>query len=387
MKKILLLSLAALMSLPALSEIDGNGYYRVQNAYTKRYAYLLDNKGSYSVSTSTADVGALCLYSDAERVLSDPASVFFIELAPQANHYYDIWGQGTSIHTFMDEYLSIYPDRKPYDGQKTYSIYGSKNGVVKYLGDIWDHPDEDEGLASVDATGDATRWYINPIKADSDLYFGVLPSVEAEGEYYAPMFAAFPFCAYSEGIEFYTITEIDPRGAAIIKKIEGTVPGATPVVIKCASSLPTDNRLTIGGNGEPVGPNMLKGIYFDNPITNRHYNRTPFDKETMRVLGVAEDGRAAFVRADYEFIPRNQAYLQLTDPAQYGRAEFILMTGEQRDEEFAGIDMISDETIVDVYSLDGRRLKAGITKTDVPALGKGLYILKGKGVSEKMAVR
>ncbi len=387
MNKLLLLSLSALISLPALAAIEGDGYYRVQNAYTKRYAYLMDDKGSYSVSTSTADVGALHLYYDKERVLSDPASVFYVEEAPQGNYYYDICGQGTSIHTFMDEYLSVYPDRTPYDGQPTYAIYASKSGVVKYLGDIWDHPGEDEGLASVDATGDATRWYFDPIEASSDQYFGVLPTVEAEGKYYAPMYASFPFSAYSEGVKFYTISEIDARGAAIINEVDGTVPGATPVVVECSSDLPTDNRLNVGGTAGKVGGNMLKGVYFDNPLNNKHYNRTAFDKETMRVLGVAQDGRVAFVRGNYEFIPRNQAYLQLTDPAQYATDEFILMTSEQRDAEFAAVAVLPVSASVDVYSLDGRLLKSGVAKSEVSSLGKGLYILKSGNSSEKMIVR
>ncbi len=120
---------------------------------------------------------------------------------------------------------------------------------------------------------------------------------------------------------------------------------------------------------------MLKGVYFDNPLNNKHYNRTAFDKETMRVLGVAQDGRVAFVRGNYEFIPRNQAYLQLTDPAQYGTDEFILMTSEQRDAEFAAVAVLPVSASVDVYSLDGRLLKSGVAKSEVSSLGKGLYIL------------
>ncbi len=387
MKKLLLLSLSALMALPAIAELEGNGYYRVQNALTKRYAYLMDDKGSYSVANSTADVGALLLYLDTERVLSDPAAVFFIEAAPQGNGYYDIAGQGTSIYTFMKEYLSIYQDRKEFDGQVTYSIYATKDGVVKYIGDGWNDPNDDEGLATVDATGDATRWYINPIEANSDQYFGVKPTVEAEGSYYAPMFAAFPFSAYDEGFEFYTISEVDPRGAAIINKVDGTVPGATPVVIKCPTARPTDNRLNIGGSGSNVGTNMLKGVYFDNPLNNQHYNRTPFNKETMRVLGKAADGRVAYVRANYQFIPRNQAYLQLTDPASYLVDEFILMTDEQRHEELDAVAIIPANETVSVYSLDGRLLKSGIAKSEVASLGKGLYILKGAGATEKIIVR
>ena len=113
MKRLLLYAILAACALPTLADINGNGYYRVQNAFTKRYAYLLDNKGSWSISSSTADVGALGLYSNEERVFSDPSGVFYVESAPQGNNFYDIAGQGTSIHGFMNEYVNIAEDPKP----------------------------------------------------------------------------------------------------------------------------------------------------------------------------------------------------------------------------------------------------------------------------------
>ena len=50
--------------MPLFADLNGNGYYRVQSAYTKRYAYLTDNKGSYNIPTTSADVGALELFID-----------------------------------------------------------------------------------------------------------------------------------------------------------------------------------------------------------------------------------------------------------------------------------------------------------------------------------
>lgn len=107
----------------------------------------------------------------------------------------------------------------------------------------------------------------------------------------------------------------------------------------------------------------------------------------MRVLGVGKDGRPAFVKSDLEFIPRNQAYLQLTDPDQYQVDEFILMTADQRDIEFAAVEAIPVDSTVEVYSVDGRLLKSSVSKSDVKALGKGLYILKSGSKSEKLMVR
>ena len=385
MKKILLFAMIAFMALPMLADLNGNGFYRVRNAFTKRYAYLLDDKGAYSFETSSADVGALKLYADTERVISDPAAVFYVEEAPQGNDYYDIQGQGTSIYGFMHLYLTILQDRKPYDDENTYCIYASKLGVSKYLGDVWNHPEEDEGLASVDAAGDDRRWNFYPFDAASDCYFGVKPTVKAKGKHYAPFFSGFPFSAYSDGVKFYTVTDIDTRGGAIITEIEGTVPAGTPVIIECKGSDPSGNRLNVGGVGEAVAGNLLKGVYFNN-TSMLHKNLTPFDRETMRVLGVGKDGRPAFVEADLDYLPRNQAYLQLTDPSQYGVKEFLLLTEEEREAELNAVSVIEASAMVDVYSLDGRLVKAGVSKSEVPALGKGMYILRGNGISEKMMV-
>ncbi len=125
----------AFTALPTMAKLAGDGYYRVQAALTKRYAYLTDNKGSYNMATTSADVGALQLFMDPETVVSDPAAVFYIESAPQGNHYYNICGQGTSIYKFIELYLKIYEDKTPFDGETTYSIYASKSGLVKYIGD------------------------------------------------------------------------------------------------------------------------------------------------------------------------------------------------------------------------------------------------------------
>ncbi len=384
MKRFLLFAIISFLALPIFADINGEGYYRVRNAFTKRYAYLLDNKGSYDVPTTTADVAALELYADTKRVLSDPSTVFFID--PQGNDYYDICGQGTSVHGFLNIYLTIIKDRKEYDETTTYSVYASQGGLVKYLGDIWNDLSDNQGMASVDAKGDARRWNFIPIEANGDEYFGVAPTIEVGDKHYAPFFAAFPFSAYSQGVKFYTICEIDSRGAAIVREVEGTVPPSTPVIIECNSNDVSDNRLNIGGTADKVADNYLKGVYFNNPL-DFHYNRLPFDKESMRVLGVGKDGRLSFVKADYDFVPRNIAYLQLTDPSQYDTEEFLVLTAEQRENEYDAVEVVASDVCVDVYSLDGRILKSSISKSDVPSLGKGLYILKSADKSEKLIVR
>lgn len=390
MKKPLLFALAFVIALPALADLDANGYYRVQNAFTKRYALLKDDKGSVDVGSTSADVAALELYAGSMATLSDPSSVFYVSKAPTGNNRYDIAGQGTSVHSFMNVYIDILPVRKPYDGQNCYYIYYTDSGVTRYLGDIWDDLNDSKGMASVNAVGDDRKWYFDPIDADSDQYFGIAPTVNTQGKYYYPLYAAFPFSACSSGMKFYTITEIDKRGAVIYKEITGTVPASTPVIVECSYPDVWDNKLNLGGTPEAgaASGNLLKGVYFNNPLP-LHYNRVAYDRETMRVLG-SIDGRLAFVESDIDFLPANQAYLLLDNPDQYPMPYFLFMTEEERDERFGpemSVDSIPVSSSVDVYSLDGRLVKEGILKEDVPSLGKGLYILRSGGVSEKLVVR
>ncbi len=395
MKKLLLLTLVALFSLPSFADLQGDGYYRVQNAYTKRYAYLLDNTGKMDVASTSADVGALELYLGFERASSDPATVFYINSATNggSGSFYDIEGQGTSLHGFLGEYMKIIK-AKTYDGEQAYYAYASKSGMVKYLGDARTNMSQEKGLASADATKDARLWYIDPIDdASSDSYFGIAPTLSAGGKYYYPFFADFPFSTYSEGMKVFYICHVDAaRGIAVTKEIQGTVPAAKPVIIECSTSLASTNRLNIAksANMATLDNNWLRGVYFNNPSYN-HKNQTPYNKQTMRTLA-AEGGKLKFIVADENFLPRNQAYLQLFSSDQCGVASYELMAYDEYVAkygpiDFSGVQEVGQASIVDVYTADGRLVKKKFDRREVSSLGRGLYILRGAGVSEKVIVR
>ncbi len=397
MKKLLLLILVALFSLPSFADLQGDGYYRVQNAYTKRYAYLLDNKGKMDFASTSADVGALELYLGFDRASSDPATIFYINSAPTSasGSYYDIEAQGTSLHGFLGEYMKILK-AKIYDGAQAYYAYASKSGMTKYLGDARTNMSQEKGLASADATKDARLWYIDPLDASSsESYFGILPTLAAGGKYYCPFYADFPYSAYSKGVKFFYICHIDPvRGIVVRKEIQGTVPAGKPVIVECENKLATDNRLNIGKSSDmaSLDYNCLRGVYFNNPSPNpNHYNQTPNNRQTMRMLAVV-DGRLKFVVGEEEFLPRNQAYLQLYSSDQYGVDSFELMTEDDYVAkygpiDYSGVQEVGASTLVDVYTVDGRLVEKGIARSEVKTLGKGLYILRGAGISEKMIVR
>ena len=185
MKRLLLYAIIAISALTAYADLGEDGYYRVQSGFTKRYAYLLDNKGYFNSTTSSVDVRALELYLGKDMTMSDPSCIFYVDhIENQSSKItYDIAGQGTSVHGFLDEYVKIYKDKK-YDGLQSYLIYASKSGLTKYLGDRQTESDADAGLASADVTGDRRLWYFHKVDSSSDdCYFGIAPSVAGGGNF------------------------------------------------------------------------------------------------------------------------------------------------------------------------------------------------------------
>lgn len=328
MRKLLqsvIIAAASLSAVSAMADLNGSGYYRVQNAVSKRYAYLLDDKGYIDKRSTSADVRAIELYTGFLRASSDPATVLYLDNIEGSQ--YDVAGQGTSLHQFLDLYMKLSAG-KQYDGQQAYYAYGNASGLSKYLGDYFADRDGEEGLASVEATGDARLWYIHPMVTDSsDAYFGVAPTLTAGGKYYYPLFTGFPYSTASAGMKMYIVAKIDGyNGVAVIKEVNGVIPSGCAVIVECSNPLAVDNRMNVGSNGSAadVSGNALKGVYFNNCNTN-HVNQTVYDKASMRLLAV-KDGKLVFETSDFEFVPRNQAYLYLPDASMHGISEYKVMT-------------------------------------------------------------
>lgn len=383
MKKFLLWALLALTSMPAVAVLDGDGYYRVQNAETKRYAYLIDDKGSFNTSTTSADVNALELYSGFQNASSDPATVFFVSKVPVGGLDHNVAGQGTSLYDFLDTYLKIM-NGKVYDGIQSYYAYASRSGFTKYLGDL-QNEDVEQGFPSVDCQGDERLWYINPVSADDEQgYFGIAPTVTVGNKYYHPFFAAFPYSAKSEGVKFYAVVKVDSRvKAVVISELAGVIPAGVPVIVECAAPLASGNRLNVGASGSSsdVSANLLKGVYF-NSGKFKHVNQLPFDKTSMRVLA-SKDGKLVFTTADYYFVPRNQAYLSLSG-ADVDVDTYQVVTPEEYENMSSVEGIIADDANVDVYGIDGTLIKSGIGRSEVSSIGKGVYILRSGNSVERI---
>lgn len=305
MKNLLLGAALAAGALTASAQLNGDGYYRIENYVTHRYAYVTDNTGKVNATSTSVDVGALQLWSDFTRAACDPASVLYIEQVDAKTSQYNILAQGANLAKMIDynPYIKAAPKNRG-----TYVCYGKKSGLAKYIGDI-DLSDDAQGEASADAEGDRREWYILPVGEAKDNYFGIKPTVSAGNRLYATLYASFPYSAVDGNVTFYTISRVDGE-YAILKELSGTIPGGTPVIARCSGADGYTNRLNVGGKGASVGANQLGGVYFCN-TSNTHKNVTPYKKETMRVLGTDPSGNLAFVTANITNLPANQAYLKV----------------------------------------------------------------------------
>lgn len=313
MKKTILTLLFASVTFGTLFADDiplQKGYYRVKNYKTNRYVYVYDNTGKINAAAGTADAGALDLWKDLNRAISDPGSVLYANyIGPngKGGYSYDVEGQGTGVHDIIGHYVSIYRKSNGH-----LNLYASLGGFTKYLDDEETNLTLAQGQMGFNRTGDFQLWDEFPIDAASDNYFGVAPTVSANGKYYQPFYAAFPFNYASSGMKSYYIKEyLVTEGIAVIAELTGDVPGAMPLIIECSSSDPSDNRLNLlRNNALPLEGNKLAGVYFNNPYREDSPDaQTRYDAETMRVLGTNAEGQLVFTKYNKTYLPANQSYL------------------------------------------------------------------------------
>ena len=304
MKKTITAFLASAVAMSASALINGDGYYRVQNYMSGRYIYVLDDKGELNFQATTAELGAIQLWKNYDRTISDPSTIIYVKDLDGKGRTYDLQTQGTGVKTIIDYPVTIYLYNK---NMGIYSVYGSNSGMVRYIGDATEE-DDDRGYVTSLGNTNYHRWFFHPLTTDDSNYFGLTPEFKDGNDYFGSIYADFPFSFHSEGITAYYVSEIGANSANLVE-IEGdVVPRATPIIFKCSSEFASDNRLTIGGDAKAIDGNLLKGIYFNNSSL-RHKNLTPNDKATMRVLGLLSDGSLGFVTSDEQYLPRNKAYL------------------------------------------------------------------------------
>ena len=378
------LSLALAASASLLAQINGNGYYRLQNYGTTRYAYITDDKGSIDLGTTSADLYAIQLWKKFDLAASDPASVIYLKNAE--GRQYDIQGQGAELYKMLGHYLSVYENK-----DNTYYAYATNSGVTKYLYD-GDNGDiairNDNGWLSTNGTGIDTKyrkWYVTPITTDDSNYFGIKPDLSVGTSYYTTFYASFPFSFASSGMEAWYVSAIDTKlGVAIIEPVQASsvIAPATPLIVRCSSSAPINNKLNIGGtaSADVSSKNLLKGVYFNNLTMKTHYNYVSYDAQQMRVLGLTSNGSLGFVTSStLATLPANKAYLPVTAATP---SELKLVTQEEYAKlivsSASAIKANSQQGPFDVYNILGVKVRSQVTSLQgIPA---GIYLVNGRKI-------
>lgn len=312
MRKEIIALMIGMAIAPAMASITGNGFYRVKNYGSSRWANLVDNTASVDIGASTADLHALQLTNNYEEIVSDPGSIIFITNI--GGTQYDIAGQGITLGNLINVPMNIAENGTAPDGQELYLIYGTYKGATKYIGDANLLTSQEYGTASINVPNsykDFNKWEFLPLDASGDNYFGAVPTVATEQGNYTTMFTSFAYRPYSAGVKAYYISRVG-YGMVEMVEITGAVPPGSPVVIECAGSNASDNRLEILQSQEVLPSNSLTGVYFD--YQGRTYaNQVKYNPKTMRVLGKCSDGSLGFITSDIEYIPSNTAYLTVPE--------------------------------------------------------------------------
>lgn len=368
MKKFLLAAACFATSMLNAQTLE-SGFYRVNNLASQRYVYVYDNTGKINPETTSADMGAIELWKDHSRTISDPASIIYINNL-QANNQYDLESQGTSVYKIIEYHVQLW------EKGGTWNLYVCNNGMCKYLDDdeMSDVPDGQLGTLT---KGDYRKWVVTPVDTEKN-YFGIKPNHTAGEKHYKSFFADFAFSFNGSGMKAYYISEVY-KHIAVVKEIKDEVIAPnTPVIIECSSEEAEDNKLNLfyKQGATPAG-NLMKGVYFNNPKRPKSKDaRTKYDANTMRILGILSDGKLGFVTSKDEYLAANEAYLVVPEGTP---ADMVLMTEEELAEykknEGLSIDKIqAAKQTKGVYSLTGEKVADKMSDK----LPKGVYIVDGK---------
>lgn len=361
MKKLILLLSIPLISSVSFAQLDGDGYYRVHNKGSERYVYVCDNTGSINITATTAEMGALQLWKDHDRTLSDPASVIYIckRGTNETGDYFDLQSQGTGVHQIIGYYVNVYSG-----SSSSYKVYAEG----KYLCDN-NTGSGNKGTMGTERKGDYREWYVDKIGTE-DEWFGITP-VTFAGRKFRPFYADFGFKLKGEGMKVWYISLVDET-AAVIKEFSGSVvPAKTPVLIECSSNSAADNKIELVYS-YAAGPsdNLLKGNFFNYP-DRIYFNPKAITPCTssMRVLGEMADGRLGYITRTTGNLDANSSYLDgcLNLPAQ-----IPVMT----EEEYIIASAPTTHLAVKqkVYNLSGKYI-GSYSLEEAGSLPSGIYII------------
>lgn len=377
-----------------INKVRDIGYYRVKNPATNQYWTI---KGNFNPTPAdftddeSRKLNRVIEFSKAND-LSDPGAVLRLHSdnfddplthTPNQNIVRDIVLEAQGVTT-----AEILPG-------KTVDLRAAHNaGFFKIAYDNYqiassrhNYSDSDFGYLYIsdDLSGnndsDPDSYFeFEPLDLDhiDQFYFGAEPVSEHmfDGGYMATMYTSFPFQCYEpDGVEAFTVTEITEDNEVILEKIaDGFVPAFTPVVLKCHGLTAKENRLLpvydeYAAQADNV--NLLKGEFQLNESKD-NAGKKPYDPSSMRVIGINDNGEAAFVTLDgAPELEANRAYLDLSGVANPAATySFKYANGVPTGVDDIIYDQATDNPADAIYDLMGRRV-------DNPVKGR-IYISKGK---------
>jgi hypothetical protein len=359
--------LATFCSLGVKAQI-ADGYYHIKNAATGRYISINDTDPGNYKATQAGDVnmGGIRTYIDYDSVAVSPSCVIYIKNL--GNGGYDLVSQGSSLYNMANQKLAI---NITSNGNGTYKIHGTAQGITKYLSD--GSPSESDSWMMNRLT-ETQNWIPIPINTSNE-YIAVRPDVKtADGQYFGTIRAGFSFRLASEGMAAFYISNAGGTGFTM-DRVEGdVVPAGTPVIIRCNSANIKDNKIepVIGGYTFDHD-NWLGGVYCSISVS-KHRNTTPYDQNTMRLLGLSDKGELAFVKNvpaerlyKEQYLMANKAYLKVNP----GDADVMTHGGYTPD---AISSVKTNDNATSIYTLTGVRLPDGVTPK------AGIYIKNGKKI-------
>ena len=371
MKKLICSIILAFSYVMAVNAQIADGFYHIQNAGTGRYISISDTDPSnYPVSQSgSVNMAGIRTYLNYDTVSVSPSCVIFVKKLENGKS--DFSAQGSSLYAMTNYKLPI--DITAAGG--SYIISGTYNGITKELQDL----DRDGEFGWLTATDGPMRyWKFIPINTSNE-YIGIRPDVKtSDGAYWGTIYAGFSFRLASPGMTAYYVSNAAGKGFSLTEIEDEVIPFATPVVIRCSSSNPEDNKIepVIGGY-EFNNPNWLNGVFCSIDVT-KHKNVRLFDRITMRILGLSDEGELAFVanppierlyisRQDEKCLIANKAYLVVD-----ANAADVMTLGGYDPEAINSVKY--DCTSTGLYTLMGVRLPDGLTPR------AGIYVKNGKKV-------
>ena len=309
---------------------------------------------------------------EAQGMRSNTIAKKTFEFTNQGDHYY-IQGSAGSVNGYMVDFSDAVTQEEHFG--KTY------------------HPGIYNGANEKDAS---YHWVISPITENSkDLCFGAKPSaktVDKNGKYYTTMYTAFPYRCL-DGVKAYVVSSVDETShkVELTEITSGEVPSKTPVILECATTSPTTNRL-LPLVTEPAaieGKNLLKGeIWLKNENETEAEYRTKFDSTTMLVLSndtlafrnknntdvLAGTGSTGTLT----YIANNTCYLQLDDATMSGVTDFSIEKNSSTEAQETTLADLSKKEAdgTTLYKLTGEDLQCVTTVAD-----KNYIVVKDGGHS------